>query len=194
MSARIGGSSTHLPQAAGMLPSRKQRSSSVWHSRLELAGCLGRQAGDGLRYVGQVRPQPPGERFAPGRRRGHRTAAQHHQVVRLLRVEPGQQLDGGRGPHRTRPFDPFDPFEPFEALEQMLLERPPHRNAGFGQQRCDQPAGADRRLEHQRHRATGPGQRLSHGLQPDGRTVDQVQVDVAVDECPRGQGRYSLTA
>ena len=33
MSASIGGSSTHLPQAAGMLPSRKQRSSSVWHSR-----------------------------------------------------------------------------------------------------------------------------------------------------------------
>ena len=34
----------------------------------------------------------------------------------------------------------------------------------------------------------GPGQRLGHRLQPDGRAVDQVQVDVTVDERPRGQG------
>ena len=74
-----------------------------------------------------------------------------------------------------------------EPSTQVLLERPPHGDAGFGQQRRDQPAGADRRLEHQRHRAARPGQRLRHGLQPDGRTIDQVQVDVAVDKRPRGQ-------
>jgi teichoic acid transport system permease protein len=144
----------------------------------ELGGTVGRQAGHRLRDVGQVRPQPPGERLAPGRRQGHRAAAQHHQVVRLVGVEPGQQLDRGGRPQGTRAVGP---------VKQVLLERSPHGDAGLGQQRRDQPAGADGCLQHQRHRAAGPRQRLRHRLEPDGRPVDQVQVDVAVDERPRSQ-------
>jgi hypothetical protein len=98
--------------------------------------------------------------------------------MRLFGVEPGQQLDRGGRPQGTRDV---------KTVEQVLLERPPHGDAGLGQQRRDQPAGADGRLQHQRHRAAGPGQRLRHRLQPDGRPVDQVQVDVAVDKRPRGQ-------
>jgi len=96
-------------------------------------------------------------------------------ISRLVRVERGQQGGSGRGADGTRTF------------HQVFLERPADDDAGFGQQRRDQPAGADRRLEHQGHRAAGPGERLGHGLQPDGRTVDQVQVDVTVDKRPGGQ-------
>jgi hypothetical protein len=165
-------------QEAAELLGLAQQVARRGRDQLELGGAVGRQAGYGLRDIGQVRPQPPRERLAPGRRRGHRAAAEHHQVVGPAGVEPGQQLDGGSGPQRAGAFEP---------AEQVLLERPPYGDAWLGQQRRDQPAGADGCLQHQGHRAAGPGQRLSHRLQPDGRTIDQVQVDVTVDKRPRGQ-------
>ena len=140
----------------------------------EFLGRRRREPGHRLRDVGQVRPQPPGERAALGRRGGDRPAAQHDQVVRGLGVQPGEQLRGRRGGDRTWAF------------EQVFLERPADRHARFGQQRRDQAAGADRCLEHQRYRAACPGQRLRDGLQPDGRAIDQVQVYVTVDKRARG--------
>ena len=56
----------------------------------EFLGRRGREPGHRLRDVGQVRPQPPGERPALGRRGGDRPAAQHDQVVRGLGVQPGE--------------------------------------------------------------------------------------------------------
>jgi hypothetical protein len=138
---------------------------------LELIGRRGAEFGHGLRDIGQVCPQPAVERLAPGSRGGYLPAAQHQQIVRLLAVQPGQEIGGSR--HLDIPGG---------AAEQLLPVRTADRDARLGQQRRDQPAGADRRLEQQGDRTAGPGQGLGNGLQPDGGTVQQVQVYVAVDQ------------
>ena len=176
----IGGNSTDFPQAAATDPSRKQRSSSVWQSRyrdalamiVRSSAAFGRHAGiacgTSVRYD-QSRPSNAPSR---GRRRDQRPAAQHHQVVPVDAVEAASTVIACG----TVRLDSVSPGSRLSACGERIV------TLGHVAQRGDQPVGADRRLEHQRDRAPGRDQSLGDGLQPDGRAVDQVQVDVTVDQ------------
>ncbi len=133
---------------------------------------LGGHRRDRLRDVGQIGPQPAAEVVVLHHLVDQPAAAQHHDVVPVLRVHRGQHL------RRLRGAEPVGP----DRLQQPLFRWPPDRDARLTLQRGEQPVGLHRRLHHQRYRAPGPGQGQDHRLHPDRGPVDQVQVDVAVHQ------------
>ena len=108
-----------------------------------------RHLGDRLRDVGQVGPEPAAERVVRHHLGDQPAAAQDHDVMPVLRVDRGQHLGcllGAEPPRR-------------DGLEQLFLGGPPDGDTRLALQRGQQPGGLHRRLQHQRHRASGPGQR-----------------------------------
>ena len=140
--------------------------------RGEVLGGLRGHRGDGLRDVGQVGPQPPVEGAVAGGGRDQRPAAEHHQVVAAAVVDGGEHGDGlGDGEAGVGEF-----------RQELFGVRAANGDRLDVAQRRDEPVGADLGLQHQRDRAPGGGEGLGHRLQPDGRAVEQVHVDVGVDQ------------
>ncbi len=169
-----GGGHAALEEAAQFLRLAEQVPGGLGDHR-EVVGRLRRQGGDRLRDVGEIGPQPAVERAGLRGRRDQRPAAQHHEVVTALGVDGGQHADRLRDGQVGVGHAGHQPFG-VRAADRHRVEVA---------QRGDQPVRADRRFQHDRHRAPGGDQRLRHRLQPDRRAVEEVHVHVAVDERAR---------
>ena len=163
--AQFLGLAQHQPR--GIRDPSKVRGNLVGHGR------------ERLRDIGEIGPDAAIEPPVVDDLSNGTQAAQHDEVERVLGIEQAHHL---RRPIRAHQLA-------FRIVMQPFLERTNHPDGGQVLERVDQPRRRHASLQQERDAAPRSCQDFDGCGRPDGRTVDGVEVDIAVHEgveLPRG--------